>query len=61
VARGGAQTLTWLVLVAAAFSVPAGLVIAELGSAFPDQGGPHVWTRLASAATPGRWSTGSTG
>jgi glutamate:GABA antiporter len=27
--------------------VPAGLVIAELGSAFPNQGGPYVWTRLA--------------
>jgi amino acid transporter len=47
VARGGAQTLTWLVLVAAAFFVPAGLVIAELGSGFPNQGGPYVWTRLA--------------
>jgi glutamate:GABA antiporter len=47
VARGGAQTLTWLVIVAAAFFVPAGLVIAELGSAFPNQGGPYVWTRLA--------------
>jgi glutamate:GABA antiporter len=47
VARGGAQTLTWLVLVAAAFLVPAGLVIAELGSAFPNQGGPSVWTGLA--------------
>jgi amino acid transporter len=47
VARGGAQTLTWLVIAAAAFFVPAGLVIAELGSAFPNQGGPYVWTRLA--------------
>jgi amino acid transporter len=33
--------------VAAAFFVPAGLVIAELGSAFPNQGGPYVWSRLA--------------
>jgi glutamate:GABA antiporter len=47
VARGGAQTLTWLAIVAALFFVPAGLVIAELGSAFPNQGGPYVWTRLA--------------
>jgi amino acid transporter len=60
VARGGAQTLTWLVLVAAAFSVPAGLVIAELGSAFPDQGGPHVWTRLAFGRYAGSLVNGLT-
>jgi hypothetical protein len=41
VARGGAQTLTWLAVVAALFFVPAGLVIAELGAAFPNQGGPY--------------------
>src|SRR5215211_6247035 len=43
VAKGGAQTLTWLAVVAALFFVPAGLVIAELGAAFPNQGGPYVW------------------
>ena len=47
VARGGAQTVTWLAIVAALFFVPAGLVIAELGAAFPHQGGPYVWARLA--------------
>src|SRR5215211_6099060 len=47
VAKGGAQTLTWLAVVAALFFVPAGLVIAELGAAFPNQGGPYVWARLA--------------
>jgi glutamate:GABA antiporter len=47
VARGGAQTLVWLAVVAVLFFVPAGLVIAELGAAFPNQGGPYVWTRLA--------------
>jgi hypothetical protein len=47
VAEGGAQTLTWLLVVAALFLVPAGLVVAELGAAFPDQGGPYVWARLA--------------
>jgi lysine decarboxylase len=47
VAQGGAQTLTWLAVVAALFFVPAGLVIAELGAAFPNQGGPYVWARLA--------------
>jgi amino acid transporter len=47
VAKGGAQTLTLLAVVAVCFFVPAGLVIAELGAAFPNQGGPYVWTRLA--------------
>ena len=47
VAKGGAQTLTWLAVVAVLFFLPAGLVIAELGAAFPNQGGPYAWTRLA--------------
>jgi amino acid transporter len=47
VAKGGAQTLTLLAVVAVCFFVPAGLVIAELGAAFPNQGAPYVWTRLA--------------
>jgi hypothetical protein len=47
VARGGAQTVTWLAIVAWPFFVPAGLAVAELGAAFPRQGGPYVWARLA--------------
>jgi amino acid transporter len=47
VASGGAQALTWLVVVALTFFVPAGLVISELGAAFPEEGGSYVWTRLA--------------
>jgi selenocysteine lyase/cysteine desulfurase/amino acid transporter len=47
VAKGGAQTVLWLALVAMLFFVPAGLVIAELGAAFPRQGGPYVWARMA--------------
>jgi amino acid transporter len=47
IASGGAESLSWLVVVAALFFVPAGLVVAELGSAFPAEGGAYVWTRLA--------------
>ncbi len=47
VARGGAGALTWLGIVAVLFFVPAALVVAELGTAFPDEGGPYVWARLA--------------
>jgi amino acid transporter len=47
VARGGAETITWLAVVSLLFFVPAGLAIAELGAAFPHQGGPYVWARMA--------------
>jgi amino acid transporter len=53
VATGGAQTLVWLAVAAVLFFVPAGLVIAELGAAFPNQGGPYVWTRLAFGRSAG--------
>ncbi|MDH4075619.1 MAG: APC family permease [Acidimicrobiia bacterium] len=47
VALGGVETLSWLLIVGALFFFPAGLVIAELGATFPDQGGPYRWVRLA--------------
>ena len=53
VATGGAQMLVWLAVVAVLFFVPAGLVIAELGAAFANQGGPYVWTRLAFGRSAG--------
>ena len=46
-ANQGAEGLTWFVLLAIAFFVPAALLTAELGSAFPAEGGPYVWARLA--------------
>ena len=45
VANGGPQSLTWLLVISLTFFVPAGLVISELGSAFPQEGGSYVWTR----------------
>ena len=47
VARGGAQTIVWLAFISALFFVPAGLVISELGTTFPHEGGPYVWARMA--------------
>jgi amino acid transporter len=47
VARGGAETITWLAIVSLLFFVPAGLAIAELGAAFPHEGGPYAWARQA--------------
>ncbi|GGN59335.1 putative amino acid permease [Streptomyces albiflavescens] len=47
VAAQGPQGLTWMAILALVFFLPYGLLVAELGSAFPVQGGPYVWTRLA--------------
>ena len=47
VASDGAQGFTWLVFLALFFFLPYTLIVAELGSAFPEEGGQYVWTRLA--------------
>ena len=47
VAAEGAQGFTWLLFLALAFFVPYALLVAELGSAFTEEGGSYVWTRLA--------------
>ena len=47
VAAEGPQGLTWMLILAVVFFLPYGLLVSELGSAFPVQGGPYVWTRLA--------------
>jgi amino acid transporter len=47
VATNGAQGFTWLLLLGILFFAPYALLTAELGSTFPAEGGPYVWTRLA--------------
>src|SRR5438270_6980126 len=47
VAKQGAQGFTWLIALAALFFLPYGLLVAELGSAFPEEGGAYVWARKA--------------
>lgn len=47
VAAHGPEGLTWMVVLAVVFFLPYGLMVAELGSAFPMEGGPYVWTKLA--------------
>lgn len=46
-AQAGAQAITWLVISLVAFLVPYGMLTAELGSAFPVEGGPYEWARMA--------------
>ncbi|MFD5541333.1 APC family permease [Streptomyces sp. NPDC127079] len=47
VAARGAEAFTWLIVLAVVFFVPSALLIAELGAAFPDEGGPYIWTSRA--------------
>jgi len=47
VARGGGEAFTWMMVFAVVFFVPQALLFAELGAAFPQEGGPYYWTRLA--------------
>jgi glutamate:GABA antiporter len=43
----GAQAFTWLVISAVTFFLPYGLLVAELGSTFPLEGGVYEWCKLA--------------
>jgi glutamate:GABA antiporter len=43
----GAQAIFWLVVSAATFLIPYGLLTSELGTTFPVEGGPYEWVRLA--------------
>ncbi|MEU2776969.1 APC family permease [Streptomyces sp. NPDC007162] len=47
VAARGAEAFTWLIVLAVVFFVPSALLIAELGAAFAEEGGPYIWTSRA--------------
>src|SRR4051812_43800759 len=47
VADNGAQAFTWLAVLGLLFFIPYALLTAELGSSFPEEGGPYVWVKLA--------------
>jgi len=44
---GGGQTFFWLIVTLLVWLVPYGMIVAELGSTFPVEGGPYVWPRMA--------------
>ncbi len=50
---GLGQGLIWLLVLVFLFLLPYGLVTAELGSAFPAEGGIYSWVRLAYGTLPG--------
>jgi amino acid transporter len=47
VASRGGEGFVWLAFLAATFFVPYALLTAELGAAFPQEGGAYLWTRHA--------------
>src|SRR5215469_13329105 len=47
VASNGPQGFVWLVVLAVVFVMPYALIMAEVGSAFTQEGGPYEWTKLA--------------
>src|ERR1700709_1175280 len=47
VASSGGEAFTWMLVLAVVFFVPQALLFAELGTAFPQEGGPYLWTRMA--------------
>jgi amino acid transporter len=47
VAAKGPEGFTWLLILGVVFFVPYALLTSELGTAFPEEGGPYIWTRLA--------------
>ena len=61
VASNGAQGFTWLIVLAVAFVLPYALLMAEVGSAFTQEGGPYEWSRWPSGASRARSPPSSTG
>ncbi|MGV9711835.1 APC family permease [Gordonia sp. NPDC003424] len=53
----GGQTFTWLLVLALLWMIPYGLVTAELGSAFPDEGGLYEWVKRAFGRLAGSLAT----
>src|SRR5881227_3194581 len=47
VSSNGGQALTWLLISAVTFLLPYGLLTAELGSTFTQEGGVYEWCKLA--------------
>lgn len=43
----GGETFTWTLILAVTFMIPYGLIFAETGGAFTEEGGVYVWTKMA--------------
>ena len=52
IAAGGSQSLFWAVFIVITFMIPNALMMAETGSAFPEEGGPYQWVKFAFGRLP---------
>lgn len=52
-AQSGAQSITWLAIALVVFLIPYGMLTAELGAAFPVEGGPYEWVRMSLGRAAG--------
>lgn len=43
----GPTSITWYLIMAAVFFIPAALVVAELGSTYPSNGGLYHWVKIS--------------
>ncbi|WP_113718199.1 APC family permease [Arthrobacter dokdonensis] len=43
----GGETFTWTLILAVTFMIPYGLIFAETGGAFAEEGGVYIWTKMA--------------
>jgi len=55
-AYGGGQTFFWLAFLIIVYLIPYGMIVAEMGSTFPVEGGPYVWTRMAFGRLAGSYT-----
>ena len=55
-AYGGGQTFFWLGFLIIVYLIPYGMIVAELGSAFPVEGGPYAWPRMAFGRLAGSYT-----
>jgi glutamate:GABA antiporter len=46
-AGNGLEAVTWLLVLAVFFLIPYALIMSELGTSLPEQGGPYEWVKLA--------------
>lgn len=47
VASMGASSITWSVIISLIFLFPSGLIMAEMGSSYPADGGMYAWVKKA--------------
>ena len=52
IAAGGSQSLFWAIVIVITFMIPNALMMAETGSAFPEEGGPYQWVKFAYGRLP---------